>query len=151
MFLQFALIKTMIEWKEHEHELDDIVALQNPQTRAALRNCGLLKYFKLQKMKKEVLLLEYIIGLWDDVEQAFQIGPQMLKIELDDVYFLTGLSRRGAPIILFQTTGNSFACRGVRGRSLCSGVTIGWRTNHDQRGQRFDTTIYLVFHNQFGR
>jgi hypothetical protein len=50
-------------------------------------------------MKKEVLLLEYIIGLWDDVEQAFQIGPQMLKIELDDVYFLTGLSRRGAPII----------------------------------------------------
>jgi hypothetical protein len=51
-------------------------------------------------MKKEVLLLEYMIGLWNDVEQAFQIGPQMLKIELEDVYFLTGLSKRGAPIIL---------------------------------------------------
>ena len=50
-------------------------------------------------MKKEVLLLEYIIGLWDDVEQVFHLGPQMLKIELDDVYFLTSLSRRGDPII----------------------------------------------------
>jgi hypothetical protein len=67
MFLQFTWIRTMIEWKECEHELDDIAALQNPQTRDALRNCGLLKYFKLQKMKKEVLLLEYLIGLWDDV------------------------------------------------------------------------------------
>jgi hypothetical protein len=90
----------MIEWKEHEHELNDIATLQNPQARAALRNCGLLKYFKLQKMKKEVLLLEYMIGLWNTVEQAFQIGPQMLNIELEDVYFLTGLSKRGAPIIL---------------------------------------------------
>jgi hypothetical protein len=36
----------------------------------------------------------------DDVEQAFRIGPHMLEIELDDVYFLTGLSRRGAPILL---------------------------------------------------
>jgi len=64
-----------------------------------LRNCGLLKYFKLQKMKKEVLLLEYLIGLWYDVEHAFRIGPQLLKIKLDDVYFLIGLSRRGAPIL----------------------------------------------------
>jgi hypothetical protein len=51
-------------------------------------------------MRKEVLLLEYLIRLWDDVEQAFHIGPHMLEIELDDVYFLTGLSRRGAPILL---------------------------------------------------
>jgi hypothetical protein len=53
-------------------------------------------------MRKEVLLLEYLIGLWDDVEQAFHIGPHMLNIELDDVYFLMGLSRRGAPILLSE-------------------------------------------------
>ena len=75
----------MIEWKEREHEFDDIVGLKNPQARYSLRNCGLLKYFKLQKMKKEVLLLEYLIGLWDDTEHAFRIGPQLLKIKLDDV------------------------------------------------------------------
>jgi len=53
----------MIEWKESEHELDDIATLQNHQTQVTLRNCGLLKYFKLQNMRKEVLLLNYLIDL----------------------------------------------------------------------------------------
>ena len=51
-------------------------------------------------MKKEVLLLEYMIGLWNTIEQEIQIGPQMLNIKLEDIYFLTGLSKREAPIIL---------------------------------------------------
>jgi hypothetical protein len=91
--------KVMIEWKECEHELNDVASLQNPRSRAALRNCG-LKFFKMQKMKKEVLLLEYMIGLWKTVEQRFQIGTPLLTVELEDVYFLTSLSKRGAPIIL---------------------------------------------------
>jgi hypothetical protein len=49
-------------------------------------------------MKSEVLLLEHIIGLWDINEQGFRIGAQLLTIELEDVYFLTGLSKRGVPI-----------------------------------------------------
>jgi hypothetical protein len=64
----------MIEWKERENEMDDIAALQSPRTRAALRAYGLLKFFKLQKMKSEVMLLEHIIGLWDINEQGFHIG-----------------------------------------------------------------------------
>jgi hypothetical protein len=64
----------MIEWKEREHDIDDLVALQSPRTRAMLRACGLPKFFKLQKMKKEILLLEHIISLWDVVEQGFWIG-----------------------------------------------------------------------------
>ena len=82
----------MIKWKEREHEMDDIAALWSPRTRAALRSCELLKFFKLQKMKSEVLLLEHIISLWDINEQGFRIGAQLLTIELEDVYFLTGLS-----------------------------------------------------------
>jgi hypothetical protein len=88
----------MIEWKEREHEMDDIAAIRSPRTRAALRSYGLPKFFKLQKMKSEVLLLEHIIGLWDINEQGFRIGMQLLTIELEDVYFLTGLSKRGVPI-----------------------------------------------------
>ena len=53
----------MIEWKEREHEMDDLATLWNPRMRAALRACGLLKFLKLQKMKREVLLLEHMIGL----------------------------------------------------------------------------------------
>ena len=88
----------MIEWKEREHEIDDLAALWSPRTWAALRSFGLLKFFKLQKMKKEILLLEHIIILWDVAEQGFWIRTQLLTIELEDVYFLTSLSRRGVPI-----------------------------------------------------
>jgi hypothetical protein len=90
----------MIEWKEREHDFDDMAALQDPQAREALWNCGLLKYFKLQNMRKEVLLLENLIGLWDSDEKEFRVGSHMLEIDIEDVYFLMGLSRRGAPIIL---------------------------------------------------
>jgi hypothetical protein len=82
--------------------MDDLAALQSPHTWAALRACGLLKFFKLQKMKKEILLLEHMIGLWDVVEQGFWIGTQLLTIELEDIYFLTGLSKRGVPISFFR-------------------------------------------------
>ena len=88
----------MIEWKEREHEMDDLAALRSPRTRATLWACGLLKFFKLKKMKREVLLLEHMIGLWDVVEHGFRIGTQLLTIELEDVYFFTGLSKRGVPI-----------------------------------------------------
>jgi hypothetical protein len=91
----------IIEWKEQEHELDDLASLRSPRKRAVLRDCGLMKFFKLQKMKKEILLLEHIINLWDVAEKGFRIGTQLLTIELEDVYFLTGLSKRGAPIAFF--------------------------------------------------
>ena len=58
----------------------------------------MLKFFKLKKIKKEILLLEHMIGLWDVAEQGFRIDTQLLTIELEDVYFLTGLSKRGVPI-----------------------------------------------------
>jgi hypothetical protein len=90
----------MIEWKEREHELDDLSALQSPRTWAALRNCGLLTFFKMKKMKKEVLLLKHMIGLWNVTEKGFQIGTHLLTIELEYVYFLTSLLKRGAPVVL---------------------------------------------------
>jgi hypothetical protein len=69
--------------------------------REDIQNCGLVKYLKLQNMRKEVVLLEYMIGLWYNNEKAFRIGSHMIEIKIDDVYFLTGLSNRGSPILLF--------------------------------------------------
>jgi hypothetical protein len=74
LFVLQVISVTMIEWKEREHEIDDLASLRSPHTRATLRACGLLKFFKLQKMKKEILLLEHMIGLWDVAEKGFQIG-----------------------------------------------------------------------------
>ena len=59
----------MLEGKERENDIDDVVAFPIPQSRAALRDFGLLKYVKMQKMKKEVLLLEHMIGLWNIAKQ----------------------------------------------------------------------------------
>jgi hypothetical protein len=87
-----------MRWKEREHEMDDLAALQSPRTWDALRACGLLKFFKLKKMKREILFLEHMIGLWDVAEHGFRIGTQLLTIELEDAYFLTSLSKRGVPI-----------------------------------------------------
>ena len=61
----------MLEWKEMEHELNDVASLQSPQSRVVFRNCSLLKYFKMQKMEKEILLLEYMIELWNVAEKGF--------------------------------------------------------------------------------
>ena len=36
-----------ITWREREHEEQDMIALNDPGTVRALRDCGLLKYFKL--------------------------------------------------------------------------------------------------------
>lgn len=34
-----------MEWREREHESQDSVALDDPTTMQALRNCGLYKYW----------------------------------------------------------------------------------------------------------
>ena len=33
--------------------------------------------------------------MWEPNSQLFLVGDQLLDIEIDDIYFLTGLSRRG--------------------------------------------------------
>ena len=101
----------MIEWKEKAHELNDVAALQSLRSRVALRNCGLLKFFKMQKMKKEVLLLKYMIGLWNVAEHGFQIGNatsyhRVGKCVLPD----RPLKERG-PRCFIRIEGTSHACR----------------------------------------
>jgi hypothetical protein len=96
-----VLIANMLEWKEREHENDDMVALHDPQARASAPKLWFVEIFKIQNMRKEVLLLEHLIGLWDADEQVFRVGSHSLEIDIEDVYFLTGLSKRGAPIILY--------------------------------------------------
>ena len=43
-------IKMVIIWREKEHEEQDMIALNNQGMVEALRNCELLKYFRLSRM-----------------------------------------------------------------------------------------------------
>ena len=56
-------------------------------------------------MKAYIHLLEYIIDMWDIEQGHFVVGVHILPIEIEDIYFLTGLSRRGRPMVLSKARG----------------------------------------------
>ena len=85
----------MLEWKEHEHEVNDQVVLGDRATIVSLRNCGLLKFFMCPRLRVQPLLLQWMVAMWELDSQQFLVGDQYLDIEVDDIYFLTRLSRRG--------------------------------------------------------
>jgi len=66
----------------------------------ALRNCRLLKYFQLSSMRQQIDILQFLVRSWDPTDQGFHIKDKVIPFTIDDIYFLTGLSRRGAPISL---------------------------------------------------
>jgi hypothetical protein len=86
----------VLEWQEREHEEDNSNAENHPPTIAALRDCGLLKYFCIPGMRAQVRLLEYLVRMWDLEQQVFIVGAHTLTIDIEDIYFLTRLSRRGS-------------------------------------------------------
>ena len=95
----------MVIWKEQEHEMENFQVVSDPATVEALQNCGLLKYFRVPGMKAYIHLLEYIIDMWDPKQQHFVFGTHALTIDIEDMYFLTGLSQRGIPIVLSDARG----------------------------------------------
>jgi hypothetical protein len=97
LFLCRLLATIMVlEWQEREHEEDNANVENHPPTIVALRECGLLKYFCVPGMSAQVRLLEYLVRMWDPDQQVFIVGAHTLTIDIEDIYFLTGLSRRGS-------------------------------------------------------
>ena len=95
----------MVIWKERQHDNDDAFAEQNVGCIAALRDCGLLKFFRTPSMVSHERLLEHILWMWNPEQHYFEVGAHILTIEVEDIYFLTGLSRWGAPISLTGSHG----------------------------------------------
>lgn len=90
----------MLEWWEGEHELDYALSLDDDVTINVLWECELYKFFMCSNMWSQPLLLQRLIDMWDPVVEQFMVGDQILWLEIKDVYFLTGLSCRGATIVL---------------------------------------------------
>jgi hypothetical protein len=61
----------------------------------ALKRCGLYKFWALKGMRAQVRLLEMLVGYWDPDNESFILDGQPLRIEVKDIYFLSGISRRG--------------------------------------------------------
>ena len=86
-------LKMVLEWKECEHEDMDQETLQSAPTVNVLRSSGLLKFFCTSPMRANVLLLEFMINYWDHDLGMFNLHGESLEITLEDIYFISSLSR----------------------------------------------------------
>ena len=105
----FFSSRMTLTWREREHSAVDNEVMNNDEALEALRGCGLLKFFKLPNMKANVRLLERLIDYWDVEEEAFMIDQMPLRIEVEDIYFIKGLSRRGEVVHSRGRTRNSLS------------------------------------------
>ena len=120
----------VLEWREREHEDMDQEALQDAPTVNVLCLSGLLKFFCTSPMRANVHLLEFMINYWDHDLGMFDLHGETMEITTKDMYFITSLSQRGAPVNLEGTSRGSdplsvqnyidvFCTPGTQKRGIC--------------------------------
>jgi hypothetical protein len=65
-----------------------------------LKRCGLYKFWSLKGMRSQVRFLDMLVGYWDPESESFNFDGKPLRIEVEDIYFLTGLSHWGEVVNL---------------------------------------------------
>lgn len=96
----FGKLASMLEWREREHEIDDAFVLNDNVTMNVLRECDLHKFFLCMNMRSQLLLLQQLVDMWDPNAGHFMVGDQILRLGIEDIYFLIGLSWRGMMVVL---------------------------------------------------
>jgi hypothetical protein len=91
-----------VHWRERDHEGVNELVEEHPNVVATLMQCGLLKFFLCPFMQAKPRLLNAFVDYWHPNAEAFMLEDQSLVPTVEDIYFLTGLSRRGEPVN-FQT------------------------------------------------
>jgi hypothetical protein len=98
--LNLTFCRMYVHWREREHEDIDILVEEDPVVVAALKQCGLWKFFRCPLMRAQPRLLNALVDYWHPDAEAFMLEGQSLTPTTEDIYFLTGLSRRGEPVNL---------------------------------------------------
>jgi hypothetical protein len=89
-----------VHWREREHNHIDILIDEDPAAISTLTQCGLWKFFQCPFMREQPRLLNTLVDYWHLDAEAFMIEGQSLTPTTEDIYFLTGLLRRGEPVNL---------------------------------------------------
>lgn len=111
----------VVEWREREHDAVDALALEDEACMDALRDCGLKKFFLTSYLCAQPKLLRFIMDAWDVDDQVFRLRGHTLELDVSDVYFITGLSRRAARPILTGSRPSGEKMGEVMAR-VCSGA-----------------------------
>ena len=85
---------------ERENEEVDAVGERDAGAQLSLKICGIYKFWALKGMRAQVRLLEMLVGYWDPGSERFILDGQPLRIEVEDIYFLSGLSCWGEVVNL---------------------------------------------------
>ena len=83
----------VLEWREREHGDVEEAVQANLMAQKALWACGLYKFWCLGSLREKPRLLQLLVDYWDPESKTFQIDGMSLSIEVEDIYFITGLSR----------------------------------------------------------
>ena len=90
----------VLEWREREHGEVEEAVRADVMAQQALRRCGLYKFWCLSGLRAKPRLLEMLVNYWDPDSASFRIDGMSLTIEVEDIYFITGLSRQGEVVNL---------------------------------------------------
>jgi hypothetical protein len=82
----------VIDWREREHEEVDVVVERDVRAQQDFKICGLYKFLAIKGLRDQVRLLHILINYWDPETEAFNFDRKPLRIEVDDIYFIKGLS-----------------------------------------------------------
>ena len=93
----------VLEWREQEHEDMDRYDLRDGPIMQVLQQSGLLNFFCTSIMRANVHLLEHLINYWDHDLGVFDLEGEILEVAVEDMCFITGLSRRGMSMNLEGT------------------------------------------------
>ena len=85
----------VLEWREREHGNVERVVRADIMAQQALLSCGLYKFWCLNGLRAKPRWLQMLVDYWDPDSELFQIDGMSLTIEVEDIYFITGLSRWG--------------------------------------------------------
>jgi hypothetical protein len=87
-----------VHWRERGHEEISALVGEDPNAISSLMQCGLLKFFLCPFMRAQPRILNAVVDYWHPNVEEFMLEGQSLMPTIEDIYFLTGLSRRGEPV-----------------------------------------------------
>ena len=82
----------VLEWREREHVDVEEAMRGDLMAQQALRACGLYKFWFLGSLRAKPRLLRMLVDYWDIDSESFKINKMSLTIEVEGIYFITGLS-----------------------------------------------------------
>jgi hypothetical protein len=68
---------------------------EEPGETVSLTQYGVLKFYQCPFMWAQLMLLNALIDYWHPDAEAFMLEGHSLTLMTEDIYFLTGLLRRG--------------------------------------------------------